>query len=101
MNHLNNYTKEGFMKNIILDGNKMTNKKETHIYLKEIMNFPDYYGHNLDALWDILASTNYKQDISLINTNYLMNYLGEYGEQLIQVFKDAEHENKNIIFRNK
>ncbi|MEA1975856.1 MAG: barstar family protein [Bacillota bacterium] len=88
------------MKNIILDGNKMTSKKETHIYLKEMMNLPNYYGHNLDALWDILTSTCYKQNISLINTHNLINHLNKYGENLIKVFKEASDENKNIIFHN-
>ena len=88
------------MKSIILDGNKMTNKKETHIYLKEMMSLPDYYGHNLDALFDILTSSNSKLNISLINTNNLINYLDTYGENLIKVFKEASDENKNLIFHN-
>jgi ribonuclease inhibitor len=89
------------MKSIILDGNKMINKKETHIYLKKVMSLPDYYGHNLDALWDILTSSNSKLNISLINTNSLINYLDKYGENLIKVFKEASYENKNLIFHNK
>lgn len=39
---------------IVLDAGRMTSKEESHAYLKEILNLPEYYGNNLDALHDCL-----------------------------------------------
>lgn len=38
-----------------LDGSKMQELPEAHDYLKEILRFPDYYGKDLDALFDCLT----------------------------------------------
>ena len=38
----------------ILDASKMTDKAASHAYLKEVLNLPEYYGNNLDALHDCL-----------------------------------------------
>lgn len=40
---------------IILDAECMQSRKEAHTYLQEKMNFPSYYGKNLDALYDCLT----------------------------------------------
>ena len=41
---------------IVLDAREMNRKREAHTYLKEKLEFPDYYGNNLDArAADILA----------------------------------------------
>lgn len=40
--------------NIRLENHRMQTKEEAHEYLQDMFQFPDYYGHNLDALWDML-----------------------------------------------
>ena len=44
------------MRLLQLDMNKMGNEEEVHNYLTEQLGFPDYYGKNLDALYDMLTS---------------------------------------------
>ena len=44
---------------VIIDGRKMTDKQKLHDYLKEHCNFPEYYGNNLDALYDVLTGFKY------------------------------------------
>ena len=39
---------------IVLDAMKMQTKKEAHTYLKTMLELPEYYGGNLDALYDCL-----------------------------------------------
>ena len=43
------------MKQVILDGNILTDAAQVHDYLKEMLEFPEYYGKNLDALHDCLT----------------------------------------------
>ena len=89
------------MKKIILDGNYMKTRELAHQYLNRKLDLPSYYGNNLDALWDILSTYSEDLDIDFINEKRLVNFLGEYGKTLIEVFEDAKVENKYINFRIK
>ena len=39
---------------IVIDAKRLTDKAESHAYLKELFQLPDYYGNNLDAFHDCL-----------------------------------------------
>ena len=38
-----------------LDTYQMIDREDAHEYLKNKFQFPDYYGRNLDALYDLLT----------------------------------------------
>lgn len=76
------------MGKIILDGEKMTEKATAHEHIAEAMAFPEWYGNNLDALWDLL-SEGMEREIELINSAAMLNALGSYGCRLLQCFFDA------------
>lgn len=42
----------------VLDARRMRTKEEMHTYLKEALDLPEYYGKNLDALFDCLREMN-------------------------------------------
>lgn len=86
------------MNSILLNGQKMTNKVKAHRYLKRKLKFSDYYGENLDALWDELSTITEPIDIKFINEDIIIENLGTYGEEIIRTFVDAMEENKNIGF---
>ena len=44
------------MRTITLDGQRMVSIQETHAYIEKKLEIHDYYGKNLDALWDSLTS---------------------------------------------
>lgn len=67
-------------------------KKEGHDYLKEVLNFPDYYGKNLDALYDCLCEIGIETEIILINSD-------EVSKDLIDTFIDASNENDLLNFK--
>lgn len=83
---------------VVLDGKDMKNKDYVHLYIKHQLDNNEYYGNNLDALWDVLMSYGSKIEIRLINKESLIANLEDYGYALIDAFEDASKENKNVIF---
>ena len=65
---------------------------EIHEVLKRDLEFPDYYGGNLDALWDCL--TDMLCDISIIeiyNSEVISKKYHEEWQEIIKVFKETKH----------
>ena len=73
---------------MILDGKNMTTRKDAHDEIARVLELPDYYGRNLDALWDLLGEKQWQ--ITLINVSEMIEGLGVYGEKLVQTFREAE-----------
>lgn len=71
-----------------LDGKLI--KKEGHDYLMKVLNFPDYYGKNLDALYDCL--TEISCEVELINSE-------EVDGDILDTFVDAASENPLFKFK--
>lgn len=83
------------MKKITLDFESISNKEEMHQYLAEKFEFPDYYGKNLDALFECLT------DIAEPTAVNIINAINDYDEQIINVITSAEEENDNLaVFVN-
>ena len=43
------------MKEVTLDGKKILTESSFHEEMKNKLDLPDYYGENLDALWDCIT----------------------------------------------
>ncbi|MGN1266775.1 MAG: barstar family protein [Dorea sp.] len=54
------------MMRYILDADFMKTKEDVHTYLKEQLELPEYYGANLDALYDCLTEQD-DIEIEIIN----------------------------------
>lgn len=67
-------------------------KQKGHDYLVEVLDLPDYYGKNLDALYDCL--TEIDCEIELINSN-------ELDKDMLDTFKDAAYENDLLKLKMK
>ena len=78
------------MISIEIDGKLI--KRDGHDYLKEVLNFPDYYGKNLDALYDCLTDIGVETEITLINGSYV-------SDDIMETFVDASDENTFLIFK--
>jgi ribonuclease inhibitor len=73
------------MKQITLDGNRLCDASSVHTYLKEMLDFPEYYGNNFDALYDCLT------DLEEIEINILPpDEDGAIYQKFIRVLKAAD-----------
>lgn len=84
------------METVRLNGNSMGTKELAHLYLKWKLRLPEYYGENLDALWDVLSVHSEPLEIILYNKEKLIECLGEYGQSIIELLNDISQENNNI-----
>ncbi|MEE5992662.1 MAG: barstar family protein [Oscillospiraceae bacterium] len=74
----------------LLDGSQMQDLPSAHRYLKEMLNFPEYYGNNLDALFDCLTEFSDETLIWIENENQM-------HPKLEKVFLDAMDENSSLM----
>lgn len=87
------------MKQITLNGKKMTDKESAHIYIASKLGFPEYYGKNLDALADCVSEFCLDKYIRFSHFEEAEKNLGEYAETLAEVFTDIAEENPRIKFK--
>ena len=80
----------------IIDGAAMTSRADAHAELARALEFPEYYGNNLDALWDIVSATD--ANLALIHPAPMLNALGVYGCKLLQTLFEAAAENPGFAF---
>ncbi len=72
---------------------------EIHKVLKQQLDFPDYYGENLSALWDCLRYYSFEDTKIIVKgISELPSELKEYMNRIIEVFDDVHTENPAIIF---
>lgn len=62
-----------------IDLNQFNNAEEIHNYIAKELDFPDYYGKNLDALYDILSSYTGELCINIYN---ISDIYGEYADDV-------------------
>ena len=87
------------MKRIVFDFKKIKNKKDFYNELAEKVQLPEYFGNNLDALWDIITSGEIDLPPEVIFINF-DNRKNKFFVSVEELFKDAEKEtDKKIVFK--
>lgn len=79
--------------NVILEGNEIKSVDDFHRKIKEVLDLPNYYGENLDALWDCLTGW-IEPPLTIVWNNFeeSKSNLGEFSDEVVSIFKDAENE---------
>ena len=81
------------MREIYLEGRCMTDRAAAHAEIKEKLSLPEYYGANLDALWDCLTEISQETVITVRHPGAMLSALREYGCRLLMTFFEAERNN--------
>ena len=63
--------------------------RDFHERIRIAFNFPEWYGRNLDALWDLLSEP-WSAHITVIGADTMTKDLREYFPKIIQIFEDVK-----------
>ena len=81
------------MKKVLLDLNPARSVEWVHEYLKFELEFDDYYGNNLDALYDQLTCITEDTCVGVFCPPKEDSKMSLYLERVKKVMKDAEQDN--------
>ncbi len=81
---------------IKIDFENISNYDEFYFALKENLNLPEYFGNNLDALFDTICG-DLEMPLQLIFINLNLDQL-EYFDDLLTTLEEAEEENDDFRF---
>ena len=79
-----------------MDIEKMRSLPMLHKYLHTALALPEYYGANLDALYDCLTEIAESTELVVPKKVADEAYLGWYGQQFLQMLEDAAAENEAL-----
>ncbi len=77
---------------IVIDCTGLENAHQLHELLKKELEFPSYYGNNLDALFDCL--TDIRLDTAIKLEGFLC--LGDWNARFAATFCNAMEENPHL-----
>ena len=75
---------------IIIDGNKISDRHDLFALLEDALDHPVPFGHNLDALQDVLSDYDYQAEVIIRNADQLKERLGSgFTAGLKHIFQDT------------
>lgn len=83
------------MNKIVLDGNKLRTEAAATDYIFGRFEFPEYYGNDLESLYDAFADVN--EDTKIVVTNRNAMESTAYGSKLSWVLEDAANDNEHLF----
>ena len=87
------------MTNLKLDFSKVTYFNDIHRIIKEAFDFPDFYGENLDALWDCMRDyCEYELHVLVIGIKHFPDEWKEYMDKIFDIFNDVHNEYRNFTY---
>ncbi len=75
------------MKKVIIDTKTWKDRESAHESLKKELGFPEWYGMNADALYDLLTERDYS--VTLCNTENARAAMGKEMDRILKVLRDA------------
>lgn len=84
------------MAEIVLDGLALETMEEVHALFARALELPDWYGRNLDALFDCLTDLDRDVTVRLLRREALEARLGRRGRALVSLLRRAAEENPRV-----
>ena len=87
------------MKIIVIDFSKCKYPMDLHNEIREKLDLPEWYGNNLDSLWDMLTGfieTPIEVTVIYKPENKMAENLKESVLKVIETFKEASEEDEEI-----
>jgi ribonuclease inhibitor len=82
---------------VVLEGKDLISELRAHQILKDKLELPDYYGKNLNALWDCLTGwVSLPLKIVWNDYQYSRSQLGDFADELMKLFLEAQDEIKGF-----
>ena len=81
------------MRKLTLDCSQIGTKAGLHLQLTELLDLPEYYGNNLDALADCLSEIHQDTCLVLEHPEALQESLGDYADRLFRLLEHCASEN--------
>ena len=80
-----------------IDGAAMLSREAAHAELKRALELPEYYGENLDALYDCACTMD--AEVTLVHPAPMLEALKLYGCKLLETLFEASEQNPSFQFR--
>ena len=90
----------GEMMLLEIEGERIRSEDDFHLLMKERLDFPDYYGMNLDAFWDMmypLPANNLK--IIWKNTSISKRKIGDSFNTILEIFNRLKKIEPNFDYQ--
>lgn len=82
----------------LIDGAVIESRGDLHDALARQLSLPEWYGRNLDALYDCLTDVSEDTELVLRHGEELFAHLGVYADVLQTMLRDACDENPHLRF---
>lgn len=84
------------MKQTVIDGSTIFTSPDLHDAISQVLSFPDWYGRNLDALYDCLTDIAEDTHLHIRNWHHIEFHLKDYSGKALYVFHCAHADNPHI-----
>lgn len=84
------------MREILLDTNKLIDRKSMGGYMRELLDLPEYFQPNLDSLADCLSEVTEDVDFILGEEDLLRMIVNDYAYRAVRVISNATYENPHL-----
>jgi ribonuclease inhibitor len=87
------------MNRVVLRGSEIDSIEALHDLLRRELHLPEYYGGNLDALWDCLTGCiPMPLTIEWVDFAQCRRNIGEYADKVLSLFEDATKEVDGFMY---